>query len=714
MAAELVQIAIGVAMSTLLLAAGLVVARPAVGSVRDDEAGDTGILLLAGAVGWGLFCMPIAAFWLHMLTGVNVSAGLIGLTAIGMAATVVAWRGRPHTGCSRAHWWFGSDLLLATVRRRGAVMAAGLLVGVVWTLRHADAIAVESCITDAAHVGLGWTRHGFNLLRDDLSHSRLSAAGLVAAGISLWGQLGYRLLHGAVGLALACSGWSIGVRVGGSKAAGWLGLAVAALNPWALGIPLVDENTLAYGLLSVPCALVAARSQAWWSIAWLVGVAVTIRHPLVLVCPALLWLAARNGGAKAALQAIGGLLAATAIEHIHHFYAFGSVFTIETSVAFSAQPYTVFGVPFSWRGMLNWPLHDALVRTPHNPLPMLALWPITAARQLGTLVFSLAGIGAVVSLLRGPTQRRFWWLAFAPVAASLLLQEAWDFPNKMGVGIIVLPAVVVWSVTGVAVILRRWRPGLLALGASMVAVQAACAAAASWQVPADLRYFAEYQLPTHESQSWLAHAREGVTAARPWPDLGGIRRTGAWGGVPALTALRSRRERPEPAGWSAGTVPMMGEPVTVALDLRAPPWRPLSLLAPTDGPADIDLIGSPGRWVAQRTVGWEPQPVGITALLGRSVSVIEVGFVPPSAGPCRDRGADCTSAAVLDPGNRHEVWPAANVASPSAQTLKIRLPSGPVTVALVVNRHANAMRLHRYLVGREGATLLGVHDLWHN
>lgn len=74
----------------------------------------------------------------------------------------------------------------------------------------------------------------------------------------------------------------------------------------------------------------------------------------------------------------------------------------------SGQPHlfqhALLGLPFSIRGLLNFPFHDSLVRTPGVPFPAMFMIPLLMIQSLGLLLFSLGLWGVVPALRERPRE----------------------------------------------------------------------------------------------------------------------------------------------------------------------------------------------------------------------------------------------------------------------------------------------------------------------
>ena len=432
-------IATAIAGTLLLLIPGLLTADcllPALDLERDDPHGDDGLERVAMMMAWGFGLVPTLAFFLFLATGLYMSwPVLVAVATVNVAVIVLYQRARGnHEAVGRS-----LALLANTVRTHRALMLATVAVGLLYMLRHDESLPALSCLHPAALKAIGPGLRGGDLLRDAVYDVRLGNVGIVAGFDALMSGFAYRWLFGLCGSMLAIGGFLLGARTGGSRGWGWLGLVALALNPWCLGFPRIDENlmTVAFGAVTLP--LILRRYTCWLAVGALFGLLVTMRHVLVLALPAVLWLVACSPRRRRALLWLAvGFFAVTAFEMLHHHLALGSVLRFESNGQFPAYPYQLLGIDLSWHGMLNWPLHDQIVRTPYNPLPTFALWPLALADHFGLVACALMVFGLGWSLRQRRNEAVFWLLWFAPTWLALSLQEAWDYQNKMGIAVIVL------------------------------------------------------------------------------------------------------------------------------------------------------------------------------------------------------------------------------------------------------------------------------------
>ena len=684
-------------------------------------------LLVAVALGFGLTAS--LAFWLHGLGGPRVSAP----TVIAMAQLQMLVL----AGCARYQGRGAASVAVPDQRWR-ALRSDGrlwllptLAIGVVWLLRHDASIPPASCIGEAAICAVGQGPPGCDVLRHNVGDAQMGNAGLVAAALALYGAVGFQVLYALAGAMLALGGWAVAQAALGAqpdRLALLLALVATSLNPYVLSIPLLDENvlTLAWSLAGLGLLLAVGEAAApiwgqWLAVGVLLGLVGDLRHPMVAVVPAVLayvaWVSKGRRLQAVTALSIGGLLA-TAFEHAHHKLAIGSFFQFEHNLQYAQLPYTVLGHTLQWAGMLNWPLHSELVRTPDNPYPMLLGWGLWLADHLGLLGLAATLVGAVALLRQQP---RIGWLLlgwFGPVLAGLALQEAWDYPNKMG---ILLIGAATWPAWWAA----TWRLGrrkpLVALGA-VLTVAAACRLAvvliADWQVPADSRYFARFGLAPVESAAHLQFAKQRALDIGVLPDFGRVFRYSAVD-RPWLAGPLWHRPGAVPWGWLPGEVPPAGQAVTLEVDLGHAPWATPGVRLVPVADADIDLTQGQGMVVVPGlVVPWESQPLVATLARGPHVTVVELALRDFRV---REAGCDpkrsfchCEFMDSLDPGALQTACSGTREVASRSGKLRIRLPAGAVSLIFTVNPAGNVVDLWRGIVTQQGGILRGPVQFWHN
>ncbi len=699
--------------------------------------GDGRALLLALA--WGAGVVPTLAFHAHLATGVRVTWPLLAAVAAlhyAVAVAVTVRRG----GRGALQWW------LAPLRSVGPGTWLGVgAVWLLWLLRYDSAPLPpeSSCIYGAALVATGVRGEDASLLFENIEDARLGNSGVIAGFAALYGELGFRWLYATCGALMALGGRELGrIARPGAAWAGPVGAAALALNPWVLSLPQADENVLALAFCAPTLALLLGKRPPWLLVGGLLGLVLSMRHVLILSAPAaLLWAVWAPDRRRAALRLGLGVTLGTAFEHLHHLLALGSVLRFESNEQFPALPYSLLGVPFLWEGMVNWPLHDTLVRTPWNPSPMLIAWPLHGLRAWGTLAFLLLGVGAARGAWIDRRGAWFWAVWALPTAGILALQESWDFPNKMGVALVLFAALPWCAAHGLSALRDR----------RVLAGWLVAALALAWlPVPpivgvADARYHARFPLAPEESPALVAAAAEdrGFGAL---PSGAALHRHGDLFAADHLrhlaSVLRDRRIRDavHPWGWGPGEEPPPGVPVTVAIRSDGPGGAPTFSL--TDAPPDLDLVADGAGATGDLRVPWDAREVRAYALRGPRVSAVTLNLPYPGEpaapcactrgddeflGPCEDRCSVLFDVAGVAPRG-HDLsgvapWPAPGALGappwpPARATggdvLTVRMPAGGLSFGIVELPYAQRLRLWRVLVTPEGVTVLdGPRWPWH-
>ncbi len=625
---------------TLLVAAGVVMAlalRPSdadLATLDGPQRERAWLGLLALGLAWGLGVVPTAAFLIFCATGWPVDwATLYGCAVTLLIIAALSWRAR---GGSR-NTSLVPPAFLDALRRHHIPLGVCVAIGVFYLLRYDQSgyTLMESCIHELGFVAAGGLHLDVSPMVSNAQDARLAVPAVMSGFLAVFQSLGLHALFGFCGTMLAFGGYQVGIARGG-QGSGWIGMALLALNPYVLRIPLVDENlvTLAFCAALIPWLML--RHAPWLQLGVIAGLILGMRHILVLCVPALLlacWLDGRN--LRRLVLFAGVTLLATVPWHLHHYLALGSIFRFESFSQMPPAPHDFGFGTVMWNGLLNWPLHDHIVRTPHNPFPTFAMWPLFAFDHLGAALSAAALLGVGVSIWRDRGDAAVWLLFFVPPMAALAVQENWDYPNKMNVILILAWAPLAWCVDGLraartAIAGRRpILPLLLVVG--IIAIVGLGQAAADWQVPVDERYagvearrygapgvFGGERWDYLEEPTLLTRAREQASDVGVLPDYGragSLQRGLTTANLRALwrTATGPRTPRKTtPWGWLPGEVPAHGEPVTLRLDLSAPPWQRADWMRVDTGPVDIDLTRDAGvQVIGPVAVPWSSRPLSL-------------------------------------------------------------------------------------------------------
>lgn len=281
-----------------------------------------------------------------------------------------------------------------------------------------------------------------------------------------------------------------------------LGAVVLVFNPFSLYLDRLNGNLFGLVLLTFLFFLLQERRPAWWLIGLAYGLVGGIRNEAIIVAPlfvAFLW--AKRAGWPGFLKdfAVFGATAFVGILPVlvWNDYAYGEMLIHPSQVAHlegfrPTFPHRFFGAEFAFNGLLNWPFHDRLVRTPHFGYPTSLLWPLVTVKSLGVLLAAAGAVGAVVLARRRRLEGwslLYWYLI---VYALFLFQENWEELKQTFMALHLFPLAAFVALGAAWVAERRY----LARAAVVLAVAAALAAgvfSARWlDAPADDRWYVRF------------------------------------------------------------------------------------------------------------------------------------------------------------------------------------------------------------------------------
>ncbi len=710
--------------SPLLLLAGALVARAALGPRRSDteDDSDRAVWLLAVALGWGFGVVPSLAFYFYLFTDIKVAWWNVLIAALASGAVAArVLRRRSASGEGYLEALLPRSPSRRLLRSSAPVLVAVALVGTIFFLKHDNRAGMPfSCIYIAARVAADPHMAVPNLLGVNVEDARLGNTGVLAGFLALYGPFGYRLLHGVCGMLCALAGWMIARSLGGGPRSprwGWVGLVLLPMNPYILGFPQVDENllTLSFSAALLPI-LISGRAPGLGGVFF--GLVIAMRHillPAVAAIPVLL------RQTKERLVFLGAFVLMTFPENLHHRLAMGSFFRMESNEQFPPMPYRFGGMDLKWEGLLNWPVHDHVVRTPHEPFPTFLRWPLYLADHLGLALFAVMLVGFVAIWRASKRHAAFWALWSLAVIALLAVQECWDHVNKMGVIIIVFGAFVAWMTAGAAWTLRRPLVGVPLVLALVAASYGAMASVRDWRPPMDERYHQVRHL-TREDPKLVEEAAIRDTDIGPLPDYGRLNRWGPFVAAGKLLELptdlvqRSPGTRSIPTGWFMHEMPPPGNPVTIELDLSERPHGRTDIARVVDAPADAEIRTSP------EVVAFS----GLEAPWSDRELVVYVGRMGAVTLVYIFRGEETGDQDLIDDrlgqiygmSGRLDLMkhPHGHPAPPRLKREKprIRISSGGLTIALEINVNAERCLLWKGPVTTSSVSLSRPTECWHN
>ncbi len=446
---------------------------------------------------------------------------------------------------------------------------------------------------------------------------RLGTTAIIAPIVTLFEVFGFRLTFAL----LPVVGFLFAVRLIGTLT-GRRGIAIAAAlcaicNPYVIKIVILDENVMAFCLATASLSLLVApptrASLVCSGIAF--GAALGTRHiDLPFGLAALILLERRP---KAWLTwGLPALVAALPCA-LHHHFTYGSVFAHEHFVdeIFVSVPHSFLGYEFQYTGLLNWPFHETLIRTPYNPWPTVLYYPLNVVVHLGTALSAVALIG----LWRLTVAHRTLAVALlawaVPQYGLLAVLENWMDPNKMGVIITLFPILVVALGLGMAWVDSAKRAGVLV--ATTAAVSGLMLASPALDSPADPRFYAKYPRVRAEAPEYLEHEQALVATGNPLPSLYFAQQYALFRPGERLSNLvadyadrRFRRPTEAPQASEAA-------PVTLRIDLSRPLIGADFLSIGGDGAA-VDATAASTAVALTGLGGWEDTP--LDALVARTAT----------------------------------------------------------------------------------------------
>lgn len=540
---------------------------------------------------------------------------------------------------------------------------------------------------------------------------RLGPGILAAPLFALFEVFGYRVLYALQGLLLPGLGFALGALVLRRTWAAGLVAALLTFSPYALETRMFDENFLAsiFGTLSLVLLLVRPAGPLLAGCAF--GLFLSLRHTGVLLLPVILTYIALvpEGPRHATRRYLLGTLLFLLPELLLHAFLFasqGQVF--EGAMDRVPALHNLFGWEFKLPVLLNFPFVTEPLRSPYNPFPMLAMFPLDVVRRFGVLLIALVPLGLVHLFRTG--KARAWLLVgwFVPMFAMLLVMSNWVEPNKMGVPATVLAPLVLAIIAGLVALAdggMTWRRRAAWLAGGLALPIVGVLLLTRWDAPLDERVFAtvptyhkvihtrDTVLRTEESPQYVAweadryslrwlpklatHAShpvlwrqrlERMAADLENPDIGHYHvalgsqaqktlmgKRFYLGPLSFLQAEQAADGGGQALGAGGPAVPdggpdaTAGEPFRVTLDLGVPPIfqdAPFQSTREDAGVPRVDLTGGVTWLIRGIEVPWSRPSLSFVALRDPRGQVL-LAFLPPGV-PDEDRGADPPNVRHLD------------------------------------------------------------------
>jgi len=297
---------------------------------------------------------------------------------------------------------------------------------------------------------------------------------------------------------------------GATFSAALFGALLLVFNPFSLYLDRLNGNLFGLAVFVLLFFLMTERKPHWWLVGLVFGLAGGIRNVAIVLGPmlALLMWFKCGGFSRSTIapfarnMAVCVAAAAVAILPVllWNQYAYGAMLIHPSQVEHlqgwrPTFPHTsLFGNQFEFNGLLNWPFHDQLVRTPHFGYPTSMLWPLITVQSLGVVLAALAPIGVVALFKRRRLEAvalLYWYLAYYGL---FIFQENWEELKQTFMALHLFPLVAFVSAGALwlARAPRDWKRWA-AVAAISAALTGAVLSARLVDAPADERWY--YRFP---------------------------------------------------------------------------------------------------------------------------------------------------------------------------------------------------------------------------
>ena len=394
---------------------------------------------------------------------------------------------------------------------------------------------------------------------------RVGTGILFAAPFALFGQAAFRWGYAATWALLFGFGF-LGLRRLGVPAAKrapspgmdftvpLLGALFLVFNPFSLYLDRLNGNLFGLAFLVFLWVLLSEDRPSWWLCGLVYGIIGGIRNEAIILGPMMLaFMALGKPGWSRYLGRLGTFTAAAFVAILPvllwNQFAYGQMIIHPSQVAHlegfrPTFPHTWFGLsePFEFNGLLNWPFHTQIIRTPHFAYPTWLHWPLVTIKSMGLLLTPVAAVGSVVLLRRQRFLGALLWFWYLIVAVLFVFQENWEELKQtfMALHLFPLAAFVTMGLAWMAQGLGSWKrwAGIAAaavlLGVTLLGVR-------QWTVPVDERWYVRFphagsndagldELPVHLRKDWhffythetdreILAERRHMTQPWPWPSL---------------------------------------------------------------------------------------------------------------------------------------------------------------------------------------------------
>lgn len=333
-----------------------------------------------------------------------------------------------------------------------------------------------------------------------------------------------------------------------------LGALFLVLNPFSLYLDRLNGNLFGLAFMVFLWVLLSENKPSWWLCGLVYGIIGGIRNEAIIFGPIMLaFMAWKRPSWKRYLGQLAAFTAAAFVAILPvllwNQFAYGKMLIHPSQVAHlegfrPTFPHTWFGLsdPFEFNGLLNFPFHTEIIRTPHFAYPTWMHWPLTTIKSMGLLLTPLAAVGAFVMVKRQRFLGALLWFWYGIVAVLFVFQENWEELKQtfMALHLFPLAAFVTFGLYWLAGGLKSWKRWT-AVGVSAVLLGALLLGIRQWEVPVDERWYVRFphagsndsgldELPVELRKDWhffytkettaeIEAERRHMTQPWPWPSF---------------------------------------------------------------------------------------------------------------------------------------------------------------------------------------------------
>lgn len=381
---------------------------------------------------------------------------------------------------------------------------------------------------------------------------RIGSAILFAVPFSIFNKAAFRWLYAAFwALTFLFAFLAIRRMLGGFWSPFFAALFLV-LNPFSLYLERLNGNHMGLFGLTFLWYLLLDPIPKWWLIGLIYGLLGGIRNEAIVIAPIFplfAWHQSRSWKPFLSSMLMFTACAAIAIWPVLEWnsFAYGKALIHPSQVdrleGFRPTfPHRFLGLEFQFNGLLNWPFHTELIRTPHFAFPTFLHWPLVTIRSFGLVACALLIYG-VFALWK---QQRFYasLLLFWYVVVFLLFafQENWEELKQTFMALHLFPLAAFFA-AGLAWFyenlkrLRAW----LAVGLLSLALFSGVRLVRTLDFPADARWYERFPhaarndsglrgLPQSKRKDWeffytretseeILEEKVHMTSPAPWPRL---------------------------------------------------------------------------------------------------------------------------------------------------------------------------------------------------